>query len=434
MTQREHSYWRFYWPLSLMGVVSLAGGLVQNYVLLGYESGVRELAVFALAQAVLWIFAAGTAFTSQMANVLVRGPLSMRSALRFMVTLCIVLSVPLALMGWTPLGHLVLPLVCNVSEENLTLIVRYLRYLSPLVLVGGASGFQIGLLVQARRTGMVTALAVTQLGLTAGTLAAGVRFRWGPVVTLSLSILVPAVANLVLTTLLRFAYHTHTALEEDRPLGQREIAAFFLPLVFTALLFTLSRPIILAFITAHRRDDLVAMETMVAAVSLAWSFNVLFQSAANQFRDLFITFGRRDLDGVRRFMGRTTAVLTCLMLLVVATPLGTLFLRYLQGATGETLRMARQALWVLVFVPPIIAWRNYYHGLTLIHRRTRGMTAGSFMRNVAILATALLLTSLGWYNHVAAAGTLVVGFAVEALTVTLVTRGWRRQMATEGVA
>jgi hypothetical protein len=431
MTGREQSYWRFYWPLSLMGVVSLAGGLAQNYVLLGYESGVRELAVFALALAVVSIFAAGTAFTSQMANVLVRGPLSMRSAVRFMVTLCILFSLPLALMGWTPLGRLVLPLVYNVSEENLTLIVRYLRYLSPLVLVGGASGFQIGLLVQARRTGVVTALAVTQLGLTVGTLAAGVRFRWDPVVALSLSMLVPAAANLVLTTVLQLAYHTHAALGEDRALRQREIAAFFLPLVFTALLFTLSRPIILAFITAQERGDLVGVETTVAAVSLAWSFNVIFQSAANQFRDFFITFGRRDLAGVRRFMARTTVVLTCLMLFVVATPLGTLFLRYLQGATGETLRMAREAMWVLVFVPPIIAWRNYFHGLTLIHRRTGGMTAGSFMRNVAILATAWLLTALGWFNHVAAAGTLVVGFAVEALTVTLVTRGWRRQMATE---
>jgi preprotein translocase subunit SecG len=243
--------------------------------------------------------------------------------------------------------------------------------------------------------------------------------------------LVPAIANLLLTTVLQLTYHAHAAIEEDRVLGQREIAAFFLPMVFTSLLFTLSRPIILAFITAQKDADVVRVETMVAGVSLAWSFNVIFQGAVNQFRDVFITFGRRDLNGVRTFMAVATAVLTCIMLLVVATPLGTLFLSYLQGATGETLRIARQAMWVLVFVPPIIAWRNYYHGLTMLHRRTHGMTAGSFMRNVAILAAAWLLTALGLYNHVAAAGTLVIGFAAEAVTVALFTRAWWQQKATE---
>ncbi len=430
MPAREHSYWRFYWPLSLMGAVSLAGALVQNYVLLGYEAGVRELEVFVLAQAVLGTFAAGTGFTSQMANVLVRGPQSLRAALRFMVTVCLLFTLPLVLMGWTPLGRLVLPHVFDVGPERIAMIVRYLRYLCPLVLIGGVSSFQVGLLVQARRTGMVTMLAATQLGTTVAVLMAGVHFAWDPVATLSLSVIVPALTNLTLTTVLQFTYHHHARPGEDRPLRQREIAAFFLPMVSTALLFTLSRPIIFAFITASHGAAPERVEAMVAGVSLAFSFNMLFQAAVNQFRDLFVTFGGRDPQGVRAFMVRATLVLTAMMVLVVATPLCPLFLRHLQGASGPTLHMARQAMWAMLPVPAVIAWRNYFHGLAMVHRRTTGMTAGSFMRNVAIVAFALPLMALGWYNHVAAAAMLVLGFGAEAATVTFYTRTWRRAEAS----
>ncbi len=321
MPAREHSYWRFYWPLSLMGVVVLAGRLTQNYVLLGYQSGVRELAVFTLALAVFNPFTAGIGFTPQMANVLVRGPKSFRAALRFLITICLGFTLPLVLVAWTPLGAHILPHIYRIKPEGLHLIERYLRYLTPLILMNGVANFLVGLLVQVHRTGMVTVLRGVYLALTVGVLAAGIRLGWGPVPTLSLSLLVPAAVQLALTATLVALLHEHPAVSEDRALTQREIAAFYGPMVATTVLFTLSRPIILGFVTVAQGDDPALVETTVAALSLAFSFNMIFQSAINQFRNVFVTFGGRDAAGVRRFMFRCTVVVAGLMLLVVATPL-----------------------------------------------------------------------------------------------------------------
>ena len=422
-------YWRFYWPLSFMSVAMFSGRLVQNWVLLHYEAGERELAVFALALALFNPFRATLAFAPQLANVLVRGPKSFRASLTFLVSTSLVFSVPILLLAWTPLGPLIVPALYNVSDADIRLILLYLRYLAPLVLMGGAARFFEGLLMQAERTGIVSLLRVGNLALLVGVLVLGMWQKWDPVTTLSVSLLVPAAAHLLATGALMLAFRVRHDASEDQPLRQREIAAFFLPMVLTTIMFTLTRPIIFAFLTTlNPRGDpaLPSVETLIAAVSLALSVNMLFQANLNQFRNLFVTFGRQDRRGVRRFMVRATGCIAALMTLVVATPVARLFLQHLQGATGETLDMAVDALWVLLLVPPVVGCRNYFHGLAMVRRRTGSMAAGATMRNVSILACAPVLLRLGWYNHVTAAAMMVTGFAAEAATVGLLALRRRR--------
>ncbi|MCK4284239.1 MAG: hypothetical protein KAX44_07975, partial [Candidatus Brocadiae bacterium] len=65
MNPTTREYWRFYWPLSLMAVAFFSGRLFQNYVLLRYEEGVRELAMFALAMAFFHPFRGTLIFAPQ---------------------------------------------------------------------------------------------------------------------------------------------------------------------------------------------------------------------------------------------------------------------------------------------------------------------------------------------------------------------------------
>jgi hypothetical protein len=431
-SERRH-YWRFYWPLSLMGAVALAGRFAQNYVLLGYREGVRELAVFALALSVLHPFRGVVlGFMPHMTNVLVRGPASLRAVLRFLLALCVLSTVPVLLLGWTPIGPALLARIFSVSGERIARIVEYMRYFSPLIPLGGASSFLIGMLVQARRTGVVSVLHALHLVLVVVVLVAGVRLGWSPVATLSLSLLLPQAAHAVMAGALLLRFRRPFEPDRDEALTQKSIASYFLPLAATTMLFTLSRPIIFALLTTlNPAGDpaLPAVEPLIAAVSLAFTFSMVFQSAVNQFRHLFVTFGRRDREGVRRFMIRTGGVVTVLMLVCVASPLAGLFFRHLQGASGETLEMAIQALWPLCLVPVVIGLRNYFHGLAMVHRRTLSMTAGSLMRNVAIVAVGAALLHLGAYNHLGATATLIVGFSAEAFTVFLGTRGLRADLA-----
>ncbi len=421
MTSASRRYWRFFWPLGFMAIAVFSGRLVQNYVLLQYEEGVRELAVYALAMAFFGPFRGVMAFAPQMANVLVRGPRSFRATLRFVMSLAVLCTALLAVVAWTPLGGRIMPIIYNMPSRDIDLILVYLRYFTPLILLTGACFYFEGLLVQAHRTGIVSALRIGSLLLAVCVLAVGLYGGWSPVFTLSLSLILPVAVHTVVGGLMLLKYRVRHSGEEDRRLTQREVARFYLPMVATTIMFTLTRPIIFAFLTvsAQRSGGAVSAEAMVAGVSLAFNVNMLFQSTVNQFRNLSVTFGTENLPALRRFMVRITAGVFLLMALVVLTPVARLFLRHLQGAEGAPLAMACQSLYVLLLVPIVIGWRNYHHGLAMVRKRTAAMAAGAMSRNLSILPLGAALLALGWYNHIAAAAMLVVGFASEATTVVL---------------
>ncbi|MFO8009109.1 MAG: hypothetical protein R6V05_15395 [Candidatus Brocadiia bacterium] len=419
MDPSESRYWRFYWPLALMGVVALSGRLAQNYALMAYPEGSARLAAYALAIALVGPFRAALVFVPQMSNVMVRGPRSMRSSFRHLLAVCGVLTLPVALLGWTPLGRLLVPMIYNVGSRQVGHMVSYLRWLTLLVAFFGMGRYFTGLLVQARRTGLITVLRVLHLAVLVGTLMVGRRLGWSPVTTISLSIIVPEGLLAALSALGTALLHEHRRPEEDRAIPLGEMARFFLPMAGTAILFAFTRPIIYAFLTALPGSADRPVEAMVAAVALASTFTMVFQGAVNQFRNLFATFGRQDPRGVSRFMVRVAGGLTVLMVIAVVTPAARLFFRYLQNARAETLAMATQAVLPLCLVPLIICWRNYNHGLAMVRRRTGLMFAGGIMRNVSVLVCAALLAAAGGYNHVTAAAMLPVAFGAEALTGTI---------------
>jgi hypothetical protein len=423
----KQDYWHFYWPLAFMGIVAVVGGLTQNRVLLGYEDGETELALFALALAAFGPFRSALIFVPQMSNVLVRGPQSFRAAIRFLLAVCVFSTLPVILLGWTGLGPRFFGAIYSLGPADTHVIVLYVRYLTPLIVIDGVSGFLTGLLVQARRTKLVTLLRIVHIGLLVGMLAVGIRLGWSPVPNLGLSMLAAGVGYLLLAAFLLGRGGERRDTDEDRALSQREIAGFFMPMVLTTLLFTTSRPILFGFLTAQSPQGDPArpdVDTVVAAVSLAFSFNMVFQAAVNQFRNVFVTFGHDDPAGVLRFMRRVALGLTVVMIIVAAGPFSLWFFRDLQGASGDLLRLARQALWPLCLCPLVVTWRNYNHGLTMVRRRTWSMAAGGVGRNVSIAAVAFVLWRCGLYNHVAAAAMLVLGFAAEALVVTIGIRQW----------
>ncbi len=73
----------------------------QNSALARYPNAARELAVFAFASSVFQLFNAALIFMPQMSNSFVRSPQGWRICLRFTLWLCLILSLPLALIRRT---------------------------------------------------------------------------------------------------------------------------------------------------------------------------------------------------------------------------------------------------------------------------------------------------------------------------------------------
>lgn len=429
-------YWSFYWPLVLTGIVMLLAQQFQNGALARYPDAARELAVFAFASSVFHLFNAALIFMPQMSNSFVRSPQGWRICLRFTLWTCLILSLPLALMAFTPPGQWLVGLAFGIEGEMLADVVIYLRCLSPLLLVSGLRNFYTGMLVQGRLTSLVTLLNLGYLGAVILVLLAGHYLAWKPIVTIAMGQVAGAVLHLGLSFACVRRYYTLPPQPDHETLTYRETFSYFWGTALTSVMFSLSRPIIYSFL--NRIPD---PTPVIAAMRVGFDFAMIFHNALNQFRHLFVTFGEQDLAGVRRFMIRVSVVVVGSMVVVAATPVSRLVLEDLVGVKDEILRMTCEVVLVMCLLPVVVNFRNYFHGLALIRRTTGRMGVGAIFRNVATYVLAALFFYTGLLNHVTATLILIAGFVAETLAMVAgphlgraAQRGMTRMMRPEAAA
>ncbi|MAL94149.1 MAG: hypothetical protein CME40_03585 [Haliea sp.] len=408
-TQRE--YWAFYWPLALTGAATLLGVQFQNASLARFPDAVTELAIFAIAHAVFSLFGTGLEFTQHLSAHFARSRAAARQTLRFVVLLATLLALAIGWVGGSTPGQVLVGLAFGVEASMLERVCRYLVWLAPVLLLHALRLYYVGLLIQARLTGQVTALNAIYLGVLGGWLLAGFALGGS---ALAVLVSAQAAATLVHALLARRQAGRHHPLPEsaEPPPSAGRLLRFFMPLATTGALFSLSRPILYAFV-ARQPEGVV----IIAALRVGFDFAFLFQQAANQFRHFFVSFGLDDLAGKRRFMRRVALGLTLIMLAVALSPLGDWLLRRGLGIQGEVLQRAMDILLLMTLMPGIIILRNYFHGMLIARERTGGMAWASLSRVLVIAALGALGEATGLLDHRFAVLALLGGFGVETLVV-----------------
>ena len=413
-TQRLRSYWAFYWPLTITGLALILAIQLQNATLARFPDAVVELAVFALAQSTFALFSAMLNFTPQLSNLFSRSPLAHRRCYRFVTAISIVLTSAVALLAITTPGQWLIRSVYELDDELLSRVCQYLVYLAPVLLVNGQRFYINGLLVQARLTGWVTSLNVLFLATTLILLVLGFISGIGAIYTLCGAQFFAAVVHWLVGIAIQRKRYQPPASPEHEQLSYQELTAFFLPVTTTGLMFALSRPVLYAFV-ARTPDALVS----IAALRIGFDFSMMFQQAANQFRNFFVTFGLEDLATKKRFMWLVGGLLTLLMALFVLTPLSRATLSALLGVGPQVLERAVDIITIMCALPAIIIWRNYYHGVLMVKRRTNSMALGGILRVAGIALAAQLAFLAGGLTHVSAAFILLLGFLIETLVVAI---------------
>jgi len=414
----QKQYWSFYWPLAITGVVMVLAGQFQNGTLARYPNAVTELAIFALAMGTFGPFLASLNFVSQLTNVFARSVEDRDTTFRFVLLACVGLSLPFLLIALTPVGELLLASLYQIDGEILQRTLEYLLYLSPLIFLNGLRQFFLGLLVQSRLTGWVTTLNIAYLGAVILVLIIGYNLQWQPVTALVGAQTAGAMLHLFLLWLVQRRYYQAPKEVAHHRVTYRALFQFFLPVTTTGVMFAISRPLLYALM-GRTPDALLS----IAAMRVGFDFSFIFQSAANQFRHFFVTFGDDKIHEKQLFMVIIATGLTTVMLLIAATPLSQLVLSGLIGVTGEVLERSIDVVLVMCFIPAIIILRNYFHGLLMHHRKTGGMAIGSVLRVVGIYIFASSLLLVDSLNHVTASFVLLAGFAIETLVVIII---WKK--------
>ena len=101
----------------------------------------------------------------------------------------------------------------------------------------------------------------------------------------------------------------------------------------------------------------------------------------------------RSLRRLRRFTKLLSASNTSVLLLLAATPLSDLWFVRVSALTPALTTLANNGLWIFVLMPGLCVWQNWFQGIIVHGRRTRGIPeamALAIATSVSILIAGVL--------------------------------------------
>jgi hypothetical protein len=172
----------FLGPLAAMGVVECLAAPVRNAGLARATQPELVLAAFSLTWTIVSMVIPPLQNLHQVAVVFGTESRAWASIRRFFFWVAVVATAIAALLGWSPLGQWILEAVLGASAEIVDAATQNLRWLTPLPALLVVGDFIIGKMLIARRTTVLVAGKLANLGVTA-LAAVGVGMlarRWGP--------------------------------------------------------------------------------------------------------------------------------------------------------------------------------------------------------------------------------------------------------------
>ncbi len=203
------------------------------------------------------------------------------------------------------------------------------------------------------------------------------------------------------------------------PLTQKKIALFFFPLLLNVQLMSVSHTIINGALA--RLDDYV---TALAGISVAIIVHLFIASPSYQNHTVTIAMvrGRQSLRGVLIFILLVASYVAIMLSLIAYTPLGDLVLIKLLGTPPQIAQAAREALYILVFLPFFTGFRGFCQGLIIQARRTSLVSFATGVRVVALFGY-LALGNLWFVGAQLGAFALVSCVITETLIIAIC--AWR---------
>ncbi|MFH1680723.1 MAG: hypothetical protein ABIH26_08770 [Candidatus Eisenbacteria bacterium] len=211
-----------------------------------------------------------------------------------------------------------------------------------------------------------------------------------------------------------------------RPLPFREIFRFYLPLVLTSQLMTLSGPVI--NIAVGRSAD---PKLEFAAYWLGFTVHLFVEAPCLIIQQAAATLlaGHRSMR--RLFFGAMLLGLlgAALSFSLAVTPLGDWIFRYVVPTTPRAADLARKVLLVMTPIPVLVSLRGVGNALALRAKETPLIARATATRMAAIACLVGLTVAAGTSSGaVAGAASLVTGLLIETVLVLHGTRKIRRRM------
>jgi hypothetical protein len=374
---------RFFFPLLLnVQLMSLSHSVI-NGALARLEQPVLALAGFSIAL-VLHLFLASPSYQNHTIVIaLVRNRRSLLGAGLYVLSMAVYVSLCLALIAFTPLGPWVFQKLLGTTPAIAAEARKVIAVLSFLPFFTGVRGLCQGLVIRARRTGLVSLATLVRIAALLVFLL--IASRWLTGATLGAFGLLACIA--VETCFMGwFAWKTWRVEEGSPERSAGEIFRYGLPLSFSSALQQ-AVPLLIGAIISRLPDSALAL----AAYGIIRGFIFLLAGPMRNLQQAYLTLVRSSADYRQLVIFfRRVAVGMALIMLAVAYPLNRQVLGGIMGLADDLRRYIAPPLAGCALYPVLYGAVNLLRGHFAAAHRT-GLLGWATLWKVGYLAVCWLL-------------------------------------------
>jgi hypothetical protein len=346
----------FFFPLLLNVQLMSVSHSIINAALARQQDFVTSLAAFSVAM-VLHLFLASPSYQNHTVTIaMVRGRRSLRGTVLFVLLVAAYVSAMLSVVAFTPVGHFVLCDLLGMNEAIAAGARSVLGILVFLPLFTGFRGLFQGLVIRARRTGLVSLATGVRIGALCLFLALGGRWFHGPA-TGAFALLSCIIVETVLMGFFAFRCHLPPTGEEEK--GTMEILRFAFPLAYSSCLQQ-TIPLLINAVISRLPDGPAAL----ASFGVIRGFLFLLAGPMRNLQQTYLTLvrDRADYPPLVIFLRRTGAGMA-LLILLVAFPLNGPVLGGIMGLDPEMRSYIALPLAFCAFYPLLYGLSNLLRGI-----------------------------------------------------------------------
>jgi hypothetical protein len=308
LTQKDVAL--FFFPLLLNVQLMSVSHSIINAGLARLDNAVVILAGFSVAL-VLHLFVASPSYQNHTITIaMVRGRKSFVAMTLFVLLIATWVSILLALLAFSPVGVFVLDRILGVSPEVAKGAREALALLVFLPFITGLRGLFQGLVIRARRTGLVSLATAVRIAMLFGYLWLGQLWFAGTEVAAFALLGCVGTETLVMAF---FAWRIKLPEEQDNESSFAEILRYGLPLAYSSGIQQ-TVPLLINAIISRLPDGTLAL----AAFGVVRGFLFLLAGPMRNLQQAYLTLVRQAADNaiLVHFLIRTSAGMALIMVLI----------------------------------------------------------------------------------------------------------------------
>ncbi len=336
----------------------------------------------------------------------------------YMAIAAVVLTALHILIAFTPLYYFVVRDLIGAPEQILEPARIGFKILTPWTASIAFRRFNQGVLIRYGRSRAVGTGTIVRLSANALVLTIGYSMKSMPGIVVGASAVAAGViseaifAGVAVRPVLQGALRLSPPLSE--PLTLSRFLNFYIPLALTSLLFLLAQPLGTAAASRlpQALQSLAVWPVVAGLVFIFRSLGMAYNEVVVALLDEPSSSGR-----LRQFTHWLAGAVSLAMLVVVVTPLASIWLGDISALPPDLVDLSRSGLWLALPLPALSVYQSWYQGAILHGKHTRAISESTLIYLISMAA--LLFTSV---KVVRAVGLYVV-LAAMVISMALQT-GW----------